>query len=49
VLDEARVKLGKDYPEPIVSHSQARIEALAALKKMKNPGAKQEEMANGEW
>jgi len=41
VLEKSGVRLGEDYPEPIVSHSQARIEALAALKKMKHPGAKQ--------
>ncbi|MDP3405741.1 MAG: deoxyribodipyrimidine photo-lyase [Brevundimonas sp.] len=32
VLREARVRLGFDYPRPIVDHAQARDRALAALK-----------------
>jgi len=31
VLAAAGVKLGKDYPMPIVQHDKARAEALAAL------------------
>jgi deoxyribodipyrimidine photo-lyase len=31
VLDEAGVRLGKDYPRPIVDHAEARSRALAAL------------------
>lgn len=36
VLRAAGIKLGTTYPKPIVDHSQARIEALAALAKLKN-------------
>ena len=32
VLRDARVRLGQDYPRPIVDHAQARDRALAALK-----------------
>lgn len=35
-LKKAGIELGKDYPEPIVDHSQAREEALEAYKKVKN-------------
>jgi len=31
VLAEAGVRLGKDYPMPLVQHDKARAEALAAL------------------
>ena len=30
-LDAAGVKLGRDYPAPIVDHAQARARALAAF------------------
>ncbi|BAT58718.1 deoxyribodipyrimidine photo-lyase [Variibacter gotjawalensis] len=33
-LEEAGVRLGKTYPEPIVDHKEARERALGALKKM---------------
>lgn len=35
-LKKAGVKLGKDYPKPIVDHSSARERALEAYKKVKN-------------
>jgi deoxyribodipyrimidine photo-lyase len=31
VLSRARVRLGKDYPRPVVDHAEARARALAAL------------------
>jgi deoxyribodipyrimidine photo-lyase len=34
VLQEAGVELGKDYPEPIVDHKQARDAALKAFKEL---------------
>ena len=34
VLREARVKLGTDYPKPVVDHAMARDRALAALKEV---------------
>ncbi|MEE2566635.1 cryptochrome/photolyase family protein [Hyphobacterium marinum] len=36
VLDEAGVRLGTDYPKPIVDHSAARERALAAFKDLKS-------------
>ncbi len=36
VLDECEVILGKDYPEPVVDHPQARVKALNAYSKIKN-------------
>lgn len=36
ILARAGVKLGKDYPEPLVSHAIARVEALAAYAKLKS-------------
>ncbi|MBN8628618.1 MAG: FAD-binding domain-containing protein, partial [Planctomycetes bacterium] len=35
VLQQAGIKLGRDYPEPIVDHAEAREEALAALKTLR--------------
>ncbi len=35
LLSEAGVKLGKDYPRPIVEHDVARKRALAALASMR--------------
>jgi deoxyribodipyrimidine photo-lyase len=35
VLAEAGIKLGSNYPKPIVDHHAARIRALAALAKLK--------------
>jgi len=32
VLSRAGIRLGQEYPEPIVDHAQARTAALAALK-----------------
>ncbi|PAW87714.1 MAG: deoxyribodipyrimidine photolyase [Opitutia bacterium Tous-C10FEB] len=37
VLAIAGVKLGVDYPQPIVNHGEARVEALAALQAMRAP------------
>ncbi len=34
-LKEAGIELGRDYPEPIVDHSEARQRALAALAEMR--------------
>jgi len=34
VLEKAGIKLGRDYPKPIVDHAQAREEALAAYKRI---------------
>ena len=31
-LERAGVRIGRDYPEPIVNHAEARTRALAALK-----------------
>ncbi|HEY4247700.1 MAG TPA: deoxyribodipyrimidine photo-lyase [Lacunisphaera sp.] len=36
-LAEAAVTLGRDYPHPIVDHSEAREAALAAFKSMRQP------------
>jgi deoxyribodipyrimidine photo-lyase len=33
-LAAARITLGRDYPEPIVDHAEARLLALEALKKV---------------
>jgi deoxyribodipyrimidine photo-lyase len=35
VLADAGVRLGENYPHPIVDHATARAEALAALKKLR--------------
>ena len=35
VLESAGIKLGRDYPKPIVDHGEARYAALEALKKIK--------------
>lgn len=35
ILKAANVKLGIDYPKPIVNHDSARLEALEAFKKIK--------------
>ncbi len=35
VLASAGVKLGKDYPQPMVDHGEARVAALAALKSIR--------------
>lgn len=35
ILDKAGVRLGKDYPRPIVDHGQARNAALEALKALR--------------
>ena len=37
VLALAGVKLGVDYPQPIVNHGEARVAALAALQAMRAP------------
>ncbi|WP_241911895.1 cryptochrome/photolyase family protein [Telmatospirillum siberiense] len=36
VLAKAGLRLGKDYPTPIVEHGAARLRALAAYERMKN-------------
>jgi len=36
VLESAGIRLGKDYPRPIVAHVEARKRALAALATLKN-------------
>jgi deoxyribodipyrimidine photo-lyase len=36
VLDAAGVRLGKDYPVPVVSHAIARHVALEAYEKMRS-------------
>lgn len=38
VLRDARVRLGHDYPRPIVDHAEARDRALAALKSIRGSG-----------
>jgi deoxyribodipyrimidine photo-lyase len=35
VLVAAGVRLGKDYPQPIVDHGEARVAALAALQSIR--------------
>ena len=35
VLDEARIKLGENYPRPVVDHDLARREALAAFEQIR--------------
>jgi deoxyribodipyrimidine photo-lyase len=35
VLRDAGVRLGRDYPEPIVDHKAARQRALAAFERIK--------------
>ena len=40
VLQEAGVRVGQDYPEPIVEHRQAREKALRAYEKIKGGGAR---------
>jgi len=39
VLDHAGVRLGGNYPRPIVDHATARAEALAAFKQLRGAGA----------
>jgi deoxyribodipyrimidine photo-lyase len=39
VLKAAEIKLGEQYPRPIVKHSDARLEALKALSAVKNRSA----------
>jgi deoxyribodipyrimidine photo-lyase len=39
VLKDARVELGKTYPQPLVGHTLARTRALAALDHMKKRNA----------
>lgn len=34
VLEKAKVKLGRDYPKPVVEHEEARAEALKRYKKL---------------
>ncbi len=34
VLDEAGIRLGKDYPYPVVDHDKARLEALDRFKRL---------------
>lgn len=34
ILKKTKIKLGQDYPHPIVDHAQARIKALAAWRQM---------------
>lgn len=36
VLERANIKLGKDYPYPIVDHQEAREKALEAFSRLKN-------------
>jgi deoxyribodipyrimidine photo-lyase len=38
VLEAAGVRLGENYPKPIVDHVEARNAALAAFKRMNTPG-----------
>jgi deoxyribodipyrimidine photo-lyase len=35
ILADAGIVLGKDYPEPIVDHRDARLRALEALQQIK--------------
>ncbi len=35
VLDQANVRLGRNYPKPIVDHAEARLRALDALRRSK--------------
>jgi len=37
VLAEAGIKLGRDYPAPIVDHARAREAALAAYRRLSTP------------
>lgn len=39
VLEHAKVRLGENYPRPIVDHATARAEALAAFKALRGAGA----------
>ena len=39
-LDTAKVRLGKNYPHPIVDHVTARNEALAAFKQLRSGGTR---------
>ena len=39
VLEAAGVRLGSEYPKPIVDHPEARREALAAYKAARAGGA----------
>ncbi len=38
VLRDAKIRLGRDYPRPIVDHAEARDRALAALKQVTGRG-----------
>ena len=39
LLEQKGIRLGKDYPEPIVDHAQARARTLARYAIVKSPGA----------
>jgi len=39
VLADAKLTLGRDYPQPIVDHGEARVAALAALQEMRKTKA----------
>lgn len=39
VLTHAGVRLGEDYPRPVVDHATARAEALAAFRTLRGPAA----------
>ncbi len=45
VLDYAGVRLGDNYPRPIVDHASARAEALAAFKRLRGAGTTEPEDA----
>jgi deoxyribodipyrimidine photo-lyase len=45
VLEQAGVKLGENYPRPLVDHASARAEALAAFKRFRGAGPSSDEAA----
>lgn len=48
VLEAAGVKLGENYPLPLVDHAEARLKALAAFKAIKSETAAKAEEAGAE-
>lgn len=40
ILGDCGVRLGRDYPRPVVDHQKARVDALAALATLKRPRAR---------
>jgi deoxyribodipyrimidine photo-lyase len=45
VLQQAGVRLGENYPRPLVDHASARAEALAAFKRFRGAGPSSDEAA----